>query len=447
LGRLIAVLHARLWPSPNPSSGHGIARAEGGRKATLGKENTAIEIKISGAHSPLLTSGLPISLSFTVAARIRGPLAPEKLPGALERLRRRHPLIAARVAPDPDGAGACFTTEGVPPIPFRVADRESDDVWVREIQCEIARPFDYRTGPFFRCVLLRGPEVSDLLIVCDHITADGRSSIYALRDLLRLCADDNLVLGPLPPPRLADLIPPPMMTKITEKIAADPGDTPNRPAWQPSAGPAEPMRVIPFELNEAETAALISRSRAEGATVQAALCAAFTLPFAERQPDAPVRFVETPMDIRSRLSRPPGEVFGNYISLVLLSLDCSPGRDPWEIAREARRALVSVTDEQLFTIPIILMNVAERPLSVPPIDVVYDLSISNLGRIDIPDQYGPLRLESIYGPTLDVSLPGHRILAVTTFGGRMRFTFTTREREAPQILRQAREWIAVMLRS
>ena len=395
----------------------------------------------------MLISGLPISLSFTVAARIRGPLAPDKLPGALDRLRRRHPLIAARIAPDPDGAGACFTTEGVPPIPFRIADRESDDVWVREVQREIARPFDYRAGPFFRCVFLRGPEVSDLIIVCDHLTADGRSSIYALRDLLRLLVDENLVLDPLPPPRLADLIPPPMLSRIKEIVAADPGVMPNRPAWQPPSAPAEPMRVIPFELNETETAALVARSHAEGATVQAALCAAFTLLFAERHPDAPVRFVETPMDIRSRLSRPPGEAYGNYISLALLRLDCSPGRAPWEIAREARRALAAVTDEQLFTIPIILMNFAERPLSTPPIDVVYDLSISNLGRIDIPEQYGPLRLESIYGPTLDVSLPGHRILAVTTFGGRMRCTFTSREREAPQILHRAREWITVMLRS
>jgi hypothetical protein len=394
-----------------------------------------------------MASGLPISLSFTIAARIRGPLAPERLPHALERLRWRHPLIAARIAPDPDGAGACFTTEGVPPIPFCTVERESDADWLREIQREIALPFDYRAGPFFRCILLRGPEVSDLIIVCDHITADGRAGIYALRDLLRLLADDNLALDQLPPPRLADLIPPPMLARIAEVIDADPGVKPDGPGWRPSAAPAEPQLVIPFELDEAETATLVSRSRAEGATVQAALCAAFALPFAERHPDAPVRFVETPVDIRSRLARSPGEVYGNYISLALVSLNCSPGRDPWEIAREARRALAAVTDEQLFTIPIILMSVAERPLSAPPVDVVYDLSISNLGRIDIPAQYGPLHLESIYGPTLDVSLPGHRILAVTTFGGRMRCTYASRDREAPQILRRAREWIDIMLQS
>jgi NRPS condensation-like uncharacterized protein len=404
-----------------------------------------MQFKLTGAQSLLLVSELPFSLAFTVAARIRGPLAPEKLSGALERLRRRHPLIAVRIAAGE--GGACFTTAGVPPIPVRVMERASNDDWLREVEREIAVPFDYRVGPFFRCIFLRGRDTSDLILVFDHITADGRSSIYALRDLLRLLADEGLGLDPLPPARLADLIPPPMLEKIAEVISSEPGKTPDMHVWHPEDAPAEPLRVIPFAFDENETAVLVSRCRVEGVTVQAALCAAFALPFAERQPDVPFRYVETPVDIRPRLTRPPGEVFGNYISLARIGLDCSSGRDSWEIAREARRAIAAVTDEQLFTIPIILMAVAERPLSAPPINVIYDLSISNLGRIDIPDQYGPLHLESIFGPTLNVSLPGHRILAVTTFGGRMRCTFASRDPEAAQIVRRAREWIAVMLKS
>jgi NRPS condensation-like uncharacterized protein len=404
-----------------------------------------MQFKLTGAQSLLLVSELPFSLAFTVAARIRGPLAPEKLSGALERLRRRHPLIAVRIAAGE--GGACFTTTGVPPIPVRVMERASNDDWLREVEREIAVPFDYRVGPFFRCIFLRGRDTSDLILVFDHITADGRSSIYALRDLLRLLADEGLELDPLPPPRLADLIPPPMLEKIAEVISSEPGKTPDMHVWHPEDAPAEPLRVIPFPFDEDETAVLVSRARAEGVTVQAVLCAAFALPFAERETETPVRYVETPVDLRPRLTRPIGEVFGNYISLALIRLECTHGRDPWEIAREARRAIAAVTDEQLFTIPIILMAVAEQPLSAPPIDVIYDLSISNLGRIDIPEEYGPLHLESIFGPTLNVSLPGHRILAVTTFGGRMRCTFASRDPDAAQIVRRAREWIAVMLKS
>jgi hypothetical protein len=119
-----------------------------------------MEFKLTGAQSPLRVSGLPFSLSFTVAARIRGPLAPEKLNGALERLRRRHPLIAVRIAAAE--CGACFTSVGVPPIPVRVMERASNDDWLREVEREIVIPFDYRVGPFFRCIDLRGRDISDL---------------------------------------------------------------------------------------------------------------------------------------------------------------------------------------------------------------------------------------------------------------------------------------------
>jgi hypothetical protein len=401
--------------------------------------------KLSGAHSPMAGMRIPFSLAFTIAARIRGPLAPEKLGGALERLRRRHPLIAVRIAPDE--GGACFTTEGVPPVPLRVAERQSDDNWLQVVEHEIAQPFDYYAGPFFRCICLRGADVSDLILVFDHITTDGRSSMYALRDLLRLLVDDSLELEPLPPPRMAERIPAPMAVKIRETVSALRAEAPEGRGRPPAADLSEPMRILPIAFDEAETTALVARSRSEGTTVQAALCAAFALPFAELHPDAPVRFVETPMDIRARLVPPVGEEFGNYISLALVRVDCTPGRAPWEIARAARRALEAVTDEQLFTVPIVMMNVADRPLPVPPISVVYDLSISNVGRLDIPERYGPLRLESIYGPTLNISHAGHRILAVTTFAGRMRCTFASRDPEGEWVVRRAREWIAAMLRA
>jgi hypothetical protein len=99
----------------------------------------------------------------------------------------------------------------------------------------------------------------------------------------------------------------------------------------------------------------------------------------------------------------------------------------------------------LFTIPIVMMAVADQPLRMPVVNFNYDLSISNLGRINIPAQYGQLHLESIYAPTMNVFQSTHRILGVTTFGGRMRCTFTSRDPEAPQIVRRAGEIMAAMV--
>ncbi|MGD0174618.1 MAG: hypothetical protein ABSC61_09400 [Anaerolineales bacterium] len=75
-------------------------------------------------------------------------------------MRRRHPLIAERIA---TGEGsACFTTVGVPPLPVRVMERALNDDWQSEVEYEIAIPFGFRVGPFFRCIFLRGRDISDL---------------------------------------------------------------------------------------------------------------------------------------------------------------------------------------------------------------------------------------------------------------------------------------------
>lgn len=329
-------------------------------------------------------------------------------------------------------------------IPLQIAPRASDEDWVRVAEREIDQAFDYRTGPMCRCVWLRGPDVSDLLVVYDHLTVDGRASMYALRDLMALLADPDRKPDPLVPPMMRDLIPSAIRAKILAAAAGFSGAPQGTPVSQFAAPAPAPMRTIPIEWNEAETAALVSACRARHLTVQAALCTALAIPFAEREPDSPERWVECPVDLRSRLSQPVGEAVGNYISLAVIRLDCSPARDPWEIVRQAGRELTSISDEQLFLDPLVMMAVSDHPISLPPVNVRYDLSVSNVGRMEIPADYGPFHLDSIFGPTMGVYLAGHRILAVTTFGGRMRCTFTSRDPDAPHIVRRAREIISFL---
>jgi hypothetical protein len=268
--------------------------------------------------------------------------------------------------------------------------------------------------------------------------------MFALRDLMMLLADPQWRPEPLIPPLMRELIPDTMRTKILDTAARYSG-APQAALKSPfGAPPAEPMRAIPIEWNEAETAALLAACRTRTLTVQAAFCAAFAIPFAEREPDAPVRFLECPVDLRGRLSPPPGGAVGNYISLAVIRLECASGRGPWETTRRAGRARTAVTDEGLFSDPLSRMAAAEHPISRPPVDVRYDLSLSNVGRLDIPEAYGSYRLLSIFGPTMGVYLAGHRILAVATFADRMRATFTSRDPDAGRIVSRAREIISGM---
>ena len=75
----------------------------------------------------------------------------------------------------------------------------------------------------------------------------------------------------------------------------------------------------------------------------------------------------------------------------------------------------------------------------------YDLSISNLGRAAIPAEYGPLRIERLFAPTMNVLQPVHRILGVTTFGGALCGTYTSRDPQAPDLAARGREVLTSML--
>ena len=50
----------------------------------------------------------------------------------------------------------------------------------------------------------------------------------------------------------------------------------------------------------------------------------------------------------------------------------------------------------------------------------YDLSITSLGRVDMPAEYGELTLAEVYGPILTVS-PRETVLGVNAVGGATHF--------------------------
>lgn len=403
-----------------------------------------MKLRLPATQGAMLLSGMPFSINFAITARLRGAITLEEIQAALARLGRRHPLLASRVVAGDDGR-AYLTDQGVPPIPVKTIPCTSNSQWVRDLAREVAVPFDYRTGPPFRLVWLPGTDFSDLILICDHLTADGRAGIYALRDFLTLLAEPALDLASISPAIMADLIPPRIVKKLKEQVAADPvAGRPSATGWQDAQ--ADSKQVLPFALTAEETSALVNRCRVEKVTVQAALCAAFLKPFAEQNPSQPVRRVEIPVDIRDRLAQSAGESYGMFISLIELNLDCSPTRDLWQIARNARTGLAdAMRKEQFFYAPTVFISVTGKLPAGMDFGVGFDISISNLGRVQIPTQYGALTLESIYAPTFNVSKGDHRVLGVTTFNNQMYCTFTACDPAAPKILTRARTLLAEMI--
>jgi hypothetical protein len=132
---------------------------------------------MGGQHKPI---------NFGMAARIGGTITADALAVALEKCTRRHPLSSVRVIVDDDGAPH-FTGEDVARVPVLHLNECVD--WPSVAARELIQLFDWQAGPFIRLVWLEGTGESILLLICDHMIADGLSAAFFLRDLLTYLGD------------------------------------------------------------------------------------------------------------------------------------------------------------------------------------------------------------------------------------------------------------------
>jgi NRPS condensation-like uncharacterized protein len=396
------------------------------------------------AHqSQRMFDGFKFSINFSTAVRLRGPLTLSRLENALAHLGQRYPMLVARISRD-ENNNFHFTDDHASPIPVRVVERETDDTWIQEVKRELPIIFNFQTGPLYRCVWVRGQdEINDLVLVSEHMTADGRSAVHALRDLLALLADPTLELTPALPKRLAELVSPEILQKAAAFETALPSDMSPPTPWRPSVSPG-PQRILPFSLTETETAALRDQCRVEGVTIQAALCAAFLTPFAERGPDTPMRRAEVPVDLRPYLSQPVADLFGSYLGLMTITVNCKAGPSIWDVARDAQTAIRATLGPDLFLQPSVVYKLIERPLP-GGYSRDYDLSISNLGQLDIPAMCGDLHVESVYTPTFNVNAPDHYVLGVATCSGKLCATYTSCETDAHALAERGWELLKGMI--
>ena len=126
--------------------------------------------------------------NMPLAFRVRGPLAPAALAGALSEVVRRHEAL--RTTFEREGGEPVQVVSPPQPFPLPVADlsrlpeegreREAD----RLARQEALRPFDLKQGPLFRAVLLRlASGEHRLLLTMHHIVSDGWSLGLLLREI------------------------------------------------------------------------------------------------------------------------------------------------------------------------------------------------------------------------------------------------------------------------
>lgn len=423
--------------------------------------------------------------NISIMGRVKGRVSASGLKQALKKIGIRHPVFASRVETDENNT-AWFRTDHVPPIPLRVAVRESEDQWRDEIRYEQGRPFSPSRGPLARCVLIRSEDLCDIFIFAQHAICDGTGLAFLFRDLLSFLGSPEREAVPLPEPPL--LIPENLPKGVSEnpvkrwirriysrqlnkRWQKDPFrfDREDFLALNRAFTNQFTYKIATQALDREQTGKLIACCRRHHCSVNSSLATAYIAgyhdvlgPFTGSR-----QRVAVPVDMRKRLERPAGEVACLFVGTVMFKFAYRQDRDFWsnvrvfqEIAHRRMAALdcfevmfqMEDIDPGLMDV---LLGFGTMAGYVPRGEKRYDkLSsfagnkknaanklakhflaalpgtiITNLADLNFPETYGPLILERLFfAPATGPDYP--LVMGVVTTGGRLTLTLNYFEETA-----------------
>jgi Alcohol acetyltransferase len=273
-------------------------------------------------------------------------------------------------------------------------------------------------------------------VTCHHAIADGVSVVFLLRDILQALAspDRSLpVLSPQPP--YEQLVP-----QFAQKLPAvpfEPSLATNK--TQPTVPANSRPRLQAWSLSTVETSAIVHACKQAQTSVHAAICAAFLLAI-DKQRSVQSNLEESislkclsPINVR-RFLPVIEEDFGHYLTYALTTDRFAPNLTVWELARSIKTQLdQKINSQQIFAyIPNSEAFISTHPspddaVAATETAFVKDITVSNLSRLTIPQQYGELQLAAVYSPSIFNHFDRDLVVGVTTLGGRMFFSLTYSE--------------------
>jgi hypothetical protein len=372
---------------------------------------------------------------FVMAGEVSGRTRVDQWQDALDLVAHHSALVWSRIERNSNNAPV-FVPVPHGSVPLQVKPYGSSN-WTDEAAAQVVQPFDERNPPLMRATLLHGEARSIIVLVAHHSIADGLSLTSLLGDLLRAMAG-------LPLARSQETM---AVERLIERAHGKPSINPSTPVAAPEDAPPAPARaplgmrkpdgsrphVEALRLTPAMTQGLRERARVERTSVQSALVAAFTAAVRFLTADAPREpmRVLSPVDLRRRLLG-GSDHLAMCASGVVHPDDHSRDADLWTRARLAAQAFAEVQSPAGLAAQVLgahaILNMVNGVADAKAVFAQAfgnDAVITNLGVVNLPNRFGPLALEAVWGPSVAVGVEGEQVIGAATFDDALHLVHTS----------------------
>jgi hypothetical protein len=372
--------------------------------------------------------------NVVVVLKIEGDLAGAALRAALDEVRRRHPMLQARIAAAGTGYAFHFGESG--PIPLEVSARSPSVGWLAAAEEELHLRFDLAAGPLMRCRYLQDPSGGHLLLTLHHTIVDGVSGARLLSELLALCGGQahGNGNGSQPEGRLPTSALYPARYAGAGFFLAAAGFMARQMAdevkfrWRSRGGRKPPIaekgrcRLLPIQFSEGLTAALLGASRRRRVTLNAILGAGL-MSAVQRQlyssARTPLRHI-TFTDLRPHLRNAvPAGNLACHTSMFRFTIMMEPDGDFWALARDIQDSTLRAAHSgERFLSDAMSPKMMKMIADMKAVRMAAT-ALSYTGPLNLPTDYGSFALTGLHAFTTNFTLGPEYSALVHLFRSRL----------------------------
>ncbi|WP_413173817.1 phthiocerol/phthiodiolone dimycocerosyl transferase family protein [Anabaena azotica] len=395
--------------------------------------------------------------NLVTISRIKGNLQEAVLRQALDIIQYRHPRLNSCIIHFRNNF--YFQTAGTNRIGLRIVHDLPEKQWTEIVNQEMNQEID-SSKCLLRVVLvhvLDEPNFSYLITTIHHAICDGLSSIQLHSEILNYCQQisSGETLQPVTTlealPTIEKLLPKStqgwrgnissiiLLLKIgLLKLYHQPKSLGFEKYVSINRRQSE---IIHRQLDPELTEMFVQKCKQEKTTIHSALSAALMLTVARKifQPNQKSVRVNclSHLDLRRRFQPPISEEHLSTLATSLMGFhDIKTHTSFWELAREVKQTLeTGIKHGDIFNMVLIAKHLINFCFLFPQ-QVAATVSLSNIGKVNIPKTYGELELEEISFAGSHALYAGMFILNVATFQDKMLLNFVFSQ---PAISRETME--------